>query len=162
MLHVLEMAARESIPVGFYGGKRDVLDSLIKRMQSLYPSLRVNYAFHPPFRELSEAETNDVQAQITRSGARILFVGLGCPRQEKWIDSQRGFIPAVMIGIGAAFDFHAGQKPQAPAWLQNAGLEWFFRLLSEPRRLWRRYLSVVPRFLLYAVVDLLGLMKKVN
>ena len=162
MLHVLEMAARELIPVGFYGGKRDVLDSLNERMKSLYPSLQVNYAFNPPFRELSEAETNQVQEEIIQSGARILFVGLGCPRQETWIDSQRGVIPAVMIGVGAAFDFHAGQKPQAPLWLQKSGLEWFFSLLSEPHRLWRRYFSIVPRFLLYAVVDLLGWMKKVN
>jgi N-acetylglucosaminyldiphosphoundecaprenol N-acetyl-beta-D-mannosaminyltransferase len=89
----------------------------------------------------------------------ILFVGLGCPRQEKWIDAQRGKIRAVMLGVGAAFDFHAGLKPQAPAWMQRLGLEWLFRLLSEPRRLWKRYLYHVPRFLMLAVADLLGLLK---
>ncbi len=93
---------------------------------------------------------------------RILFVGLGCPRQEKWIDAQRGHIPAVMIGVGAAFDFHAGVKPQAPAWMQKIGLEWLFRLVTEPRRLWKRYLHHVPRFIILATADLLGLLKRTD
>ncbi|MGZ9166500.1 MAG: WecB/TagA/CpsF family glycosyltransferase, partial [Anaerolineales bacterium] len=91
---------------------------------------------------------------------RILFVGLGCPRQEMWIDDQRGYIPAVMIGVGAAFDFHAGLKPQAPVWMQKLGLEWSFRLLTEPRRLWKRYVYHVPRFIVLAVSDLFGFLKR--
>lgn len=162
MLHVLEMAAREKIAIGFYGGEQSVLETLIKRMKTVFPGLQIIYAFSPPFRILSEQESVQIRQEITRSDVRILFVGLGCPRQEKWIDSQRGFIPAVMIGVGAAFDFHAGLKPQAPAWMQKIGLEWSFRLLTEPRRLWRRYLYHIPRFIVLAVADLLGLLKRAN
>ena len=87
-------------------------------------------------------------------------MGLGCPRQERWIDAQRGLIPAVMLGVGAAFDFHAGTKPQAPGWMQNIGLEWLFRLLSEPRRLWKRYLYHNPRFVVLALADLFGFLQE--
>jgi N-acetylglucosaminyldiphosphoundecaprenol N-acetyl-beta-D-mannosaminyltransferase len=118
--------------------------------------------FSPPFRLLSEQESAKIRQDIIRSQVRILFVGLGCPRQEKWIDSERGCIPAVMIGVGAAFDFHAGLKRQAPAWMQKIGFEWLFRLLMEPRRLWIRYLYHNPRFILLAIADLLGLLKKAN
>jgi len=160
MLHILEMAAREKISVGFYGAKSNTLDTLVARMKTAYPDLFVNYAFGPPFRPLSEQEMAQIRQEIIQSGVQILFVGLGCPRQEKWIDTQRGYIPAVMIGVGAAFDFHAGVKPQAPAWMQKIGLEWLFRLLTEPRRLWKRYLYHIPRFVVLAVADLLGLLKK--
>ena len=160
MLHVLEMAAKEGISVGFYGGELVILESLVTRMMAIFPSLQVDYAFSPPFRPLGEEETIQIRNEIIRSGVQILFVGLGCPRQEKWIDSQRGSIPAVMIGVGAAFDFHAGVKPQAPTWMQKTGLEWFFRLLSEPRRLWKRYFYIVPRFILIAFADILGYQKK--
>lgn len=160
MLQVLEMAARESIPVGFYGGEQDTLEKLVRRLKQSYPGLQVGYVFSPPFRFLNEEETLRIREEILSSQVQILFVGLGCPRQEKWIDAQRGFIPAVMMGVGAAFDFHAGVKPQAPAWMQKAGLEWLFRFLTEPRRLWKRYLHHIPRFIVLAVADLCGLLKK--
>jgi N-acetylglucosaminyldiphosphoundecaprenol N-acetyl-beta-D-mannosaminyltransferase len=160
MLHVLEMAACEKIPVGFYGADPQTLDMLVARMKTVYPALQVNYAFSPPFRLLTEGEMRQIRQEFIRSGVRILFVGLGCPRQEKWIDIQRGHVPAVMIGVGAAFDFHAGIKSQAPAWMQKIGLEWLFRLLTEPRRLWKRYLYHNPRFIFLAVADILGLLKK--
>ncbi len=85
--------------------------------------------------------------EINGSGARILFVGLGCPKQERWMASHKGRVNAVMLGVGAAFDSLAGVKPQAPAWMQRAGLEWVFHLATEPRRLWRRYAYHNPRFL---------------
>jgi N-acetylglucosaminyldiphosphoundecaprenol N-acetyl-beta-D-mannosaminyltransferase len=160
MLHILEMASREGLSVGFYGGEPAVLTKLVARMSELFPHLNVKYAFSPPFRVLTEKEQMQIRAEIIQSGVQVLLVGLGCPRQERWIDSQRGIIPAVMVGIGAAFDFHAGVKPQAPAWMQKLGLEWFFRLLSEPRRLWKRYFSIVPRFMGLAIVDLLSLGKR--
>ena len=160
MLHVLEVAARQDIAVGFYGGAPETLELLLERVKALYPQLQVRYAFSPPFRALSEDEVLSFRQEIISSGVRILFVGLGCPRQESWIDSQRGHIPAVMIGVGAAFDFHAGAKPQAPAWMQKLGLEWLFRLASEPRRLWKRYFYHIPRFIVLAILDLLGLLKK--
>lgn len=162
MLHVLKMAAHEKIPVGFYGAEPNTLDALVERMKAVYPNLRIDYAFSPPFRTLSEQEIIQIRQEIIRSGIRILFVGLGCPRQEEWIDAQRGHIPAVMIGVGAAFDFHAGIKPQAPIWMQKLGLEWLFRLFTEPRRLWKRYFYHNPRFMFLAVADLLGLLKRVD
>jgi N-acetylglucosaminyldiphosphoundecaprenol N-acetyl-beta-D-mannosaminyltransferase len=160
MLHVLEMAAREKIPVGFYGGEPYVLEILTTRVETMYPGLQIRYVFSPPFRSLAHEEAGQIQQAIIASGVRILFVGLGCPRQETWIDGQRGHIPAVMLGVGAAFDFHAQVKPQAPAWMQRSGLEWLFRLLTEPRRLWRRYLHHVPRFIFLAIADLLGFLKR--
>jgi N-acetylglucosaminyldiphosphoundecaprenol N-acetyl-beta-D-mannosaminyltransferase len=162
MLHVLEMAAREKIPVGFYGGEPHVLEMLVSRVQTMYPGLQIVYAFSPPFHPLGKEEAEQVRQAMISSGARVLFVGLGCPRQEQWIDAQRGFIGAVMLGVGAAFDFHAGVKPQAPAWMQRSGLEWLFRLWTEPRRLWRRYLQHIPRFIVLAIADLLRFVRRTD
>ena len=162
MLKVLEMAAREKLPVGFYGGEPNTLENLVTRMQAVYPGLQVSYAYSPPFRPLADEETEQIRQSIIASGTRILFVGLGCPRQEKWIDAQHGYVPAVMLGVGAAFDFHAGAKSQAPALMQRIGLEWLFRLLTEPRRLWKRYLQHIPRFIVLAIADLLGLLKRTD
>jgi N-acetylglucosaminyldiphosphoundecaprenol N-acetyl-beta-D-mannosaminyltransferase len=159
MLYVLEAAAKENIPVGFYGGAPEVLEALIQRMQARYPGLNVVFSQSPPFRELNPAEDVEVIGQINHSGTRILFVGLGCPKQEIWMAAHRGKVQAVMLGVGAAFDFHAGLKPQAPRWMQTVGLEWLFRLWTEPRRLWKRYLFHNPRFIMLAVADLLGLLK---
>lgn len=155
MLYVLEAAARAGIPVGFLGGRPEVLEALTKRVQARFPDLRVVFAFSPPFRSLTAEEDEQIVAAIGASGARILFVGLGCPKQERWIDAHRGRIPAVMLAVGAAFDFHAGAKRQAPAWMQRCGLEWLFRLFQEPGRLWKRYLYANPRFILLAIGDLL-------
>ncbi len=160
MLHVLEAAAREKIPVGFYGGTPEVIELLVEQMQSRFAGLNVAFAVSPPFREMSRQEDLEVVEQINSSGARILFVGLGCPKQEIWMAEHKGKVNAVMLGVGAAFDFHAGVKRQAPAWMQRAGLEWLFRLFTEPRRLWKRYLYHNPRFLVLAIYDLLGLLKE--
>lgn len=158
MLCVVEAAARENLPVGFYGGTPEVLEALVKKVRMRNSELRAAYSFSPPFRELSEAEDEEITAAINASGVRILFVGLGCPKQEKWMAAHRGRIHAVMLGVGAAFDFHAGAKPQAPLILQRLGLEWLFRLLHEPRRLWRRYLYHNPRFVVLALAELLGIL----
>ena len=159
MLHVLEMAAREQVPVGFYGGEPPTLELLINRMQARYPGLNVAYSCSPPFRELSQEEDLEIVSNLKKSGTRILFVGLGCPKQERWMAAHRGQIPAVMIGVGAAFNIHAGVKSQAPAWMQRLAMEWVYRLFQEPRRLWRRYLIQNPRFVLLALADLLGILK---
>lgn len=159
MLHVLEAASREGIAVGFYGGRHEVLSTLVDRMRARFPALHVVYSFSPPFRALTYEEDAEIAEQINASGARIIFVGLGCPKQEIWMSSQRGRINAVMIGVGAAFDFHAGAKSQAPAWMQKSGLEWLFRMFTEPRRLWRRYLLHNPRFIFWAALDLLGFLR---
>lgn len=159
MLHLLALSEQRGVPVGLYGGGPDVLAHLKLRLQARFPSLQVAYSFSPPFRPMTPEEDAEAVEQINRSGVRILFVGLGCPKQEAWMAQHRGRVNAVMLGVGAAFDFHAGSKAQAPAWMQRAGLEWFFRFLSEPRRLWGRYLYHNPRFLVLAAADLLGLLK---
>lgn len=156
MLHVLDAAARAGVPVGFYGGAPEVLEQLIKRIQARYEGLNVSLSCSPPFRDLTPEEDTQLVQKINQSETRILFVGLGCPRQERWMAEHRGRIQTVMLGVGAAFDFHAGLKPQAPSWIQALGFEWLFRLLTEPRRLWKRYLYHNPRFVFLALADLLG------
>ena len=145
-LHLLGRAAEEGVAVGFYGASPEVLDRMLEVCRRRFPTVRAAYAHAPPYRQLSPEEDAAVVRQINASGARILFVGLGCPKQERWMASHKGRVNAVMLGVGAVFDFLAGVKPQAPVWMQRAGLEWLFRLAMEPRRLWRRYLYHNPRF----------------
>ncbi|WP_155982915.1 WecB/TagA/CpsF family glycosyltransferase [Thermus aquaticus] len=149
-------AARRGVPVGLYGGHPEALEALVRNLSARFPGLRVVYAYSPPFRPLTPEEDERVTEEINASGARILFVGLGCPKQEWWMAEHKGRVRAVMLGVGAAFDFHAGRVRQAPVWMQRAGLEWLFRLVQEPRRLWRRYLKHNPRFLLLAFLQLTG------
>ncbi len=144
---VLLRAAEESdVPVGFYGGSAATLAILTAEVRRRYPILQIAFTMSPPFRALDATEDEEITKRISDSGARMLFVGLGCPKQERWIMEHRGRIPAVMLGVGAAFDFLAGSKPQAPRWMMRNGLEWAFRLASEPRRLAGRYLKHNPRF----------------
>lgn len=154
---VLEAAEREGVPVGFYGGSEAVLKRLLEALRRRFPALKVAYAWAPPFRPLTPEEDAAVVATIADSGARILFIGLGAPKQERWMAAHRGRVPAAMLGVGAAFDFLAGTKPQAPRWMMAAGLEWLFRLVCEPRRLWRRYAKHNPRFVTLFAMQLLGL-----
>lgn len=146
-LKICARAADEGIPVGFYGGTREALAALVETLQARHGALEVPYAFSPPFRPLDESEELEHAEAIQSSGCRILFVGLGCPKQERWMARQLGRIPAVMVGVGAAFDLIPGLKRTAPRWMQKAGLEWLFRMATEPRRLWRRYMYNNPRFL---------------
>jgi len=145
---VIEAAGREGIPIAFYGGTPQVLSRLTKRFECAYSEA-------PPFRPPTPEEDARTTQSILDSGARIVFVGLGSPKQDRWMHAHRGKIPAVMLGVGAAFDFLAGAKPQAPRWMQNSGLEWIFRLSTEPRRLWSRYLKQNPRFAVLALTQIL-------
>jgi N-acetylglucosaminyldiphosphoundecaprenol N-acetyl-beta-D-mannosaminyltransferase len=154
-LHVCERAARDGIPIGLYGGTDPVLRKLIANLRHRYPALQIVYSWAPPFRELSPEEAQRIDDEIVASGARIVLVGLGTPKQEEWIVQRRGRIDAVMLGVGAAFDFIAGEKKQAPAWMQKRGLEWLFRLSTEPKRLWKRYLLGNPRFIAHFSAQLL-------
>lgn len=154
-LRVCQAAAEEGVPVGFYGGKPEVLRALVNQLKRRFPFLKVAYAHSPPFRPLSQAEEQEVIQAIRASGARILFVGLGCPKQERWMAAHKGRVPAVMLGVGAAFDIHAGRVRQAPLWVQRLGLEWLFRLVQEPRRLWSRYFKHNPRFIMLVLVSAL-------
>jgi len=151
---VLAAAARAGVPVGFYGGKPAVLEKLIAVAREQFPGLRVVYAWSPPFRSMRPEEDIAIVEEINRSGARILFIGLGCPKQDRWMAAHHSRVNAVMLGVGAAFDFLAGNKSQAPRFMQDHGLEWIFRLASEPRRLWWRYLWHNPRFVVLFTAQL--------
>jgi N-acetylglucosaminyldiphosphoundecaprenol N-acetyl-beta-D-mannosaminyltransferase len=155
--HVTELAARENVPIGLYGGTPELLEVFVRVMQERHRGIRVVCRIAPPFRPLTPEEDEAVTREIVASGARILFVGIGCPKQERWMAVHKGHIPAVMLGVGAAFDFHTGRVPQAPRWMQVSGLEWVFRLLMDPRRLWKRYAKHNPRFVGLFVMQLLGL-----
>lgn len=144
-----------ALPVGFYGGSPEVLDELTRRLARRFPRLRIAFRMSPPFRELTRDEDEQVLDALRASGAAILFVGLGCPKQERWMAEHRDRLPCALVGVGAAFDFLAGAKRQAPPLFQKAGLEWLFRLTQEPARLWRRYLVGNPRFVLHFARQLL-------
>ncbi len=154
--HVVEQAAHEDVPIGLYGGTPELLEAFVRILKTRYPKIRVVCQIAPPFRPLAPEEDEAVTNEIVASGARILFVGIGCPKQEKWMAAHEGRIPAVMLGVGAAFDFYTGRVPQAPHWMQVAGLEWIFRLLIDPRRLWKRYAKHNPRFVGLFLMQLLG------
>ena len=151
---VLADAATQGVPVGFYGGLPSALPHLLRSVTTRFPELKVGYAWAPPFRALSRDEDQKAVQAINNAGVRILFVGIGSPKQDYWMHAHKGCVNAVMLGVGAAFDFLAGTKPQAPRWMQRSGLEWLFRLCTEPRRLWRRYLSRNPRFAILALTQL--------
>lgn len=154
---VLDMAEREAIPVAFYGASPDVLNHLLASVRDRFPNLQIAYAWSPPFRPLSDEEDLSVVHAINTSGARILFIGMSTPKQDRWMAEHKGRVLAVMLGVGAAFDFLAGVKPQAPRWMMAAGIEWLFRLATEPRRLWRRYLKQNPKFVVLFAMQLLRL-----
>lgn len=155
MWRACEAARDHGIKVGLFGGRPEVLDSLLDAMREDFPGLQVAYSFSPPFREPTPEEDERWCRDIEEAGVGLLFVGLGCPKQERWLGHHRGRIPAVMLGLGAAFDFHAGQVQRAPAWMRRHGLEWLHRLMSDPRRLWWRYLSTNSLFVARSLRDLL-------
>ncbi len=155
-LHLCARAEEEDLPIALYGGTEESLASFQTFLKASYPSLQVACAISPPFRKLSEEEDASFTKQIRDSGARMVFVGIGCPKQERWMAEHTGRLPGAMLfGVGAAFDFHSGRVRQAPDFLQKLGLEWAFRLAVEPRRLWRRYVVLNPRFMVLAMVQLL-------
>jgi N-acetylglucosaminyldiphosphoundecaprenol N-acetyl-beta-D-mannosaminyltransferase len=155
VLHICKAAAIAGISIGLYGGTPESLYNFCERLKTEWPNISIACKIAPPFRSLTEAEDQAYTNEIRESGVEILFVGIGCPRQEIWMHAHVGKIPAVMIGVGAAFDFHSGRVRQAPSFLQKLGLEWLFRLSVEPKRLFRRYLRHNPRFVLYFAYELL-------
>jgi N-acetylglucosaminyldiphosphoundecaprenol N-acetyl-beta-D-mannosaminyltransferase len=160
MLDVCDMAQRQSVRVYLYGATDECLAQLHANLMRKYPDLSIVGMFSPPFRELTDNETLDVTRRITESGADLLFVGLSTPKQEKWMAKFADRLPnLLMIGVGAAFDFHAGRVKQAPSYLQRAGLEWLYRLYAEPRRLWKRYILITPWFLPLWGLQLCGFLR---
>ena len=148
MLKVCERAAANELPIFLYGSTQKCWNGSAEICRPGFPALIVSGMKADRFRDASPAEDEQDIRMINQSGARIVLVGRGCPRQEKWVAAHIGRIQAPMIAVGAAFDFHAGTLPQAPKVLQDYGLEWLFRLLNEPKRLWRRYLILNPLFVL--------------
>ncbi|HEX8735223.1 MAG TPA: WecB/TagA/CpsF family glycosyltransferase [Pyrinomonadaceae bacterium] len=155
MILLCEYAAKNSLSVGFYGGKQQVIDAIKERAKKELPNLQIAYAFSPPFRPLTDEEDASVTAEINRAKPDILFMGLGCPKQENWMAAHKDKIKAVMLGVGASFDFYAGNVKESPEWLGKLGLEWLYRLTQEPKRLWKRYLILNPRFMWLATRQLL-------
>lgn len=153
-LRLCRRAAREGVSIFLYGGSERVLAQLQSNLIANNPGLVVAGAVSPPFRALSAAEDRQFVQQINESGAGIVFVGLGCPKQDHFAYDHRDRIKAVQVCVGAAFDFHAGAKKIAPPWMQRRGLEWLYRLWQEPRRLWARYLVTNSVFLAKLAVAL--------
>jgi N-acetylglucosaminyldiphosphoundecaprenol N-acetyl-beta-D-mannosaminyltransferase len=152
MLKVCARAAAEGLPIYLYGSRPEVIKALCENLTSRFPRLVIGGAQASLFRRTTTTEKREITQRILASGAAITFVGLGCPRQEVWTYEYRDVLSMPVLAIGAAFDFHSGMLPQAPPQLQRVGLEWLFRLIQEPRRLWQRYL-----FLNTLYLGLLGL-----
>lgn len=147
-LELCREAAARSLPVYFYGSTPAVLHKLVSNLEAMFPGLPIAGAEPSLFRLSTENEKHEIAERIRTSGAKLVFVGLGCPRQEIWAYEYRELLPMPLVAVGAAFDFHAGTLAQAPRHLQDWGLEWAFRLCKEPKRLWKRYLTLNPLFLL--------------
>lgn len=155
-LKICDRAAREGLPVYLFGSRKEVLDALSTNLCARFRGLTIAGAEPSRFRQLSAEEECELDSRIRGSGARIVFVGLGCPRQEVWVYEHREALSMPLVAVGAAFDFHAGLMPQAPTMFQRAGLEWLFRLMNEPGRLWRRYLILNPKYLALLALQLSG------
>jgi N-acetylglucosaminyldiphosphoundecaprenol N-acetyl-beta-D-mannosaminyltransferase len=149
MARYCERAARNGTRMFLYGGRNQgALVQLALNLRRRYPGIKIVGGYSPPYHDLDDDERAGIAAEINRTRADVVWVGIGQPKQEKWMaQMQEQLDVPVLVGVGAAFDFHAGLVPQAPTWIQSLGLEWAYRLAQEPRRLWRRYARYNPRFL---------------
>ena len=159
---VFQQSAATPVKHFLCGGKEGVADELKQAVSDKFANNNVVGTFCPPFRELSEDEFNALGEQINRSGANIVWIGLSTPKQEKFAARLAKYTSVhFIVTVGAAFDFHTDRVKQAPGWMQQASLEWFFRLMMEPKRLYKRYMEIVPLFIYYNVVDLFSAKRKV-
>jgi N-acetylglucosaminyldiphosphoundecaprenol N-acetyl-beta-D-mannosaminyltransferase len=147
MLKICERAAQEGLPIYLYGSRPEILEALIKNLCDRFPKLIIAGSQPSRFRQVSAQEKQQIVEQIRQSGAAMVFAGLGCPRQEVWVYEYSQDLAMPVMAVGAAFDFHAGRISQAPAFMQRWGLEWFYRLMQEPTRLWRRYVFLNPLYI---------------
>jgi N-acetylglucosaminyldiphosphoundecaprenol N-acetyl-beta-D-mannosaminyltransferase len=158
MLALCEQSLIKGYRHFFFGATQEVGEKLVQRLTERFSGIQIAGYWSPPFRALTQEEDEALVDRINTSRPDIVWVGLSTPKQEYWMSSHRSRLTApVLIGVGAAFDFHAGVKRQAPRWVQRSGLEWCFRLLSEPRRLWRRYLINNPWFLWLVLLQSIGI-----
>jgi len=155
-LRVCARAAAEGLPVYFYGSTPDVLSLLKQSLEEKFPGILIAGMQSSKFRRLDPEEKQRIAGAIRDSGASMVFVGLGCPRQEVFAYEFRDILPMPILAVGAAFPFLAGKLPEAPRWMQDAGLEWLFRLVSEPKRLWRRYIFLNPAYMFLVMLQALG------
>ena len=164
MSSFLKIAEARQYSHFFYGSTEKTLTKLIRNLKIQFPKIKIAGSFAPPFRPLTQEEDKKIAELINNSSPAVLWVGVGCPKQEIWMYNHREKLNIpVMIGVGAAFDFLAGTKPQAPAWLGDNGWEWLFRLATEPTRLWRRYIIDGSLFIWYLGVESVGsLLKKIR
>jgi len=157
MLEFLKISETKRYSHFFYGATERTLGLLVKNLKERFPSLKIAGSYAPSFSELSVEEDSAVVEMINKSNPDVVWVGLGCPKQQLWMYEHKNKIAVpVMVGVGAAFDFLAGVKPQAPPWIRDNGFEWLFRLITEPKRLWRRYLIDYPFFVYYMLVELIS------
>jgi N-acetylglucosaminyldiphosphoundecaprenol N-acetyl-beta-D-mannosaminyltransferase len=157
MLAVCKLGVSKGYRHYFYGGKEGVPNELAEHLKQRFPQIDVGGQYSPPFRPLTDAENEIVIRAINSTNPDIVWVGLSTPKQEQWMASQRASLQApVLIGVGAAFDFLSGRLRQAPRWMMNVGLEWLFRLMMEPRRLWKRYTIYNVLFLYYLFLETIG------
>ncbi len=156
-LQVVKAAAEKNLPIYLYGSTEKTLELFTANLRHSFPGLIIAGKEPSKFRKLNHQEKKDTIDRIVRSGARIVLVGLGCPRQEVWVFEYRNLLKTPLLAVGAAFDFHAGVLSQAPPWMQKNGLEWLYRLVQEPKRLWRRYLLLNPYYIAAIFLEAIGL-----
>lgn len=159
-LRVCEAAAREGLGIYLYGSTVEVLQRFSENLKEKFSGLKIVGSQPSRFRQVSPEEQQEIARTIISSGASIVLVGLGCPRQETWVFENRHLLPMPLMAVGAAFDFHAGTVSQAPLWFRDHGLEWFYRLVQEPRRLWKRYALLNPLYLVLVTLQLARLRTK--
>jgi N-acetylglucosaminyldiphosphoundecaprenol N-acetyl-beta-D-mannosaminyltransferase len=160
MERICDRAAQAGLSIFLYGSTEETLSRLSRNLHAKYPALRIVGAVPSQFRRLTVTEERDLRGKIAASGADVVFVGLGCPRQETFVYENVEAIARPLIAVGAAYDFIAGTMAQAPAWMQRTGLEWLFRLANEPKRLWRRYVILNPYYCALIGAQWLGLGRK--
>lgn len=154
---ICQQSGTKNLNIGLYGGSSDeLLLQVVTTLKTSYPDIKIPFSYSPPFRPLTDEEDQGIIRKINDSNVNVLFVGIGCPKQERWMAEHKDSLNCVMLGVGAAYDFIAGSKKHAPRWMQRVGLEWLFRLCSEPQRLWKRYLQQNPRFIYYFTKQLIN------
>ena len=152
MGEILKISVEQGWKHYFYGSTQETLDKLKVELEKSYPGLQIVGMYSPPFRPLSAEEDREIVEAIILASPDFLWIGLGAPKQEKWMAAHQGKVKGLMVGVGAAFDYYAGNIKRAPGWMQKMNLEWLYRLLQDPKRLWKRYVNTNSKFIWNAMV----------